>query len=182
MKTSFLIMILAAALGGSSLGKDASLFANFEADFSKHARVEIRGGDGVAASGPIAQRFSLGKGGKKGQLKIRGSITLNGATRSLNETYLFRPPTEEGIQEAALSNLAPGIDDGYSAEDGNFTATARTIRAEIPFVIGTTKGTISLLLRLKRRPKFTELTVTHILSANTLTRPVIWTFRGRTRR
>ena len=155
-------------------GADVSPFANFRGNFSKNAEVKIVSGQGGSPSGKIRQVFSVGKTGRSARLEITGTLTLGGAERPFSALYIFRHPTEEGVRSATVTNLAPGVDDGYQADEGTYTVSSRAIRAEIPFAVGTVTGKAALVIRLKG----SRLRVTQTLVTDALTRPIVWRFRG----
>jgi hypothetical protein len=77
---------------------------------------------------------------------------------------------------AAISNLAPGIDDGHSVDEGSYGVGARSIRAEFPYVFGTTPGSVSLFIRIEKHKHATRFRVTQILTSDALTSPITWRF------
>lgn len=178
MKTPALCALFAATLAFSLQAEDAAPFANFQGDFSRHGVVKVSGGNGAAASGRIKQRFHVGADGQSARLSITGAITLGGAKRAFSAVYVFRRPADGGIRVAAVSNLAPGIDDGHAADDGSYTVTPASIRAGIPFVLGTTTGTAALLVQIKRRSGGAQLLVSQTLATNTLLSPITWRFKS----
>ena len=162
----------------STLARDVSPFANFQGSFARRGAVKISDGGGIVASGRVAERFHLGSTGRNARLTIIGTIRLDGATRPLSVAYIFKRPNDEGVQLAMISNLAPGIDDGYAAKAGIYSVTPGRIRATVPFVFGTTTGVATLSIRATKRPRGTRLVVEQTLSTNTLLSPISWRFQA----
>jgi hypothetical protein len=174
----FPTMLLAAAFTAFSLhGADVSPFANFAGSYSKHGTVKISEGGGTAASGKVQQNFHIGSTGESARLKITGTIEFDGATRPFSATYIFKRRNGGGIDVAAISNLAPGLDDGHASE-GTYAVFPRKITADVPFVFGTTTGKATLLLRLKKRKRGVQLIATQTLFSSALLRPITWTFKA----
>jgi len=175
--------VFAALFAAFSLhGAETSPFANFAGRYSKHGLVNISDGHGTTATGKARQTFHVAASGESARLKITGSIKLGGATRPFTVTYIFKRRDADGIDVAAISNLAPGLDDGHATDNGAYNLGPRTILAEAPFVSGTTTGTASLFVRLKKRPRGTLLFVRQMLSSSALTHPITWTFKALSQR
>ncbi len=134
------------------------------------------------ASGKIHQSFRIGASRESARLKITGMLTLKNAVRPFTALYILKKPTSDGIYVAAATNLAPGVENGFSAQEGTYVLTPRLITADIPFVFGTTIGKATLRVHLRKRTHGIQLIVEQILSTNTLTNPITWKFQGLSRR
>jgi hypothetical protein len=184
MKFPILPLALAVALfAASSLsGAEPSPFANFEGRYFKGGSVRVTDGTGSIAKGRVRPVFRIGPSGQNARLKITGSITSGGATIPFSAAYVFKRRGSDGIYGAAFSNLAPGLDNGHSTDLATYVAGPRSIRAEAHFVSGTTSGTATLFVRLKKRPRGTQILVTQTLATDALMGPITWTFKGLSRR
>ena len=181
----FALVIGTLILGFSGLtseGAEPSPFHNFAGQFSKNGHVTVRRSGEEPASGKISQSFHIGATGRSARLKIVGNLRLNGAVRPFSVIYVFRKANREGVQGAAISNLAPGVDDGFSADEGSYVLTSGQITANVPFVFGTTSGHATLRIRLKKRSRGIQLAVVQTLSISTQTSPITWRFEGLSRR
>lgn len=178
MKTRLLSWLAFATSPFALQGAEISPFANFQGNFSKNAHVKVTPGAGGNSAGKIRQAFRIGKTGEDARLQVTGTLKVGGAARAFSVRYIFKRPDPEGARPAAITNLAPGVDDGYSADKGTYTVSPRVIRAEIPFTVGIVTGRANLVVRLERVRRGTRMHVTQTLVTDALPRPIIWRFRG----
>ncbi len=170
-------LLAAVALVASPLrGQEVGAFANFKGEYLRHGTVKITDGGGTSVTGKVKIRFIIATTGVKARLRISGTIKFKGALRSFSTGCIFKPKNI-----AVLTNVAPALDDGRGAK-GTYASSPRKITADVPFVFGTTTGKGTLLLRLKKRPRGTQLIVVQTLSTSALTRPITWTFKALSQR
>jgi hypothetical protein len=170
----FFPTLLALAVAGHASG--ASLLENFSGKFLQKGKITVSDGSGIAARGKNKIRFTPSTSGESARLTITGELRVNGVPRAFSNVVIFR---KENV--AAISNLAPGIDDGYSVEEGSYTAGARRIRANFPFVFGTTAGAVNVVIRVEKNSRATRLHITQTLTSNALMSPITWHFTARGR-
>jgi hypothetical protein len=151
---------------------DPSPFRNLEGSFRKGGRVEISGA-GVAARGKCRLVLHITDNGRSARLSIRGELVVNGAKRGFRNVIVFR-----GNGISAISNLAPGLDDGHSVEDGSYRVSPRSINAAFPVSSGTTAGEATIFIRKKSSPRRRRLLVTQTLVTDALTSPITWKFQA----
>ena len=154
---------------------EAASFKNFQGSYSKNGAVHIFDGSGTTAKGAVSATFRIGSTGRRARLEIAGTVEYDGATRPFSVIYIFKRTTS-GTRIAEVSNLAPGVDNGYSADTGTYRVSARTIKASVPFDFDTASGSATLSVRVKKRTRGTQLLVSYTLITSTLTRPITWTF------
>ncbi len=168
-------LLLLAALCALSAVRAASL-ADLEGNYSRGGAVALSlNGDDIA-SGDATIRFQAAEDGRSGTLTLSGFLRIEGVVRPFTNSVTL----DEGAV-AAISNLAPAYEDGYSAA-GSYTAGSRGFRAAFPFRIGTTIGSVTLTLRTEKRRRATRVKITQTLTTSAILSPVIWSYSGVTRR
>ncbi len=174
----FILLVSATFFASSTCAAEVSSFANFQGHFSRHGRVSVSENGASLASGKIRQSFHIGAGGESARLKITGTLRFQNAVRPFTAIYVFKKRSSDGIAIAEVSNLAPGVDDGFFTKKGTYALSPRQITAAASFVFGTTTGETTLLLHLKRRPKGLQLILVQTLVTSALSRPITWTFKA----
>jgi len=145
--------------------------APFLGKFLRSGKATVSNGDGIIGRGRSQVRFTSTSDGGVARLRISGSLRIEGTPRSFTNIILFK---KEAL--AALSNLAPGIDDGHVADEGSYRAGTRSIRVSFPFRVGTTTGSAEIFLRLEKSARVTRIRITQTLVSDALTAPVVWQF------
>ena len=107
---------------------------------------------------------------------IEGSLAFKEGRRDFRQRIGLLPNNR-----ARNLNLSPGYEDGYSARGRYRRNGATRFTASFPFVVRTTEGQLDMEVRLVQRNGRRRLVVVETLTANTLTSPLVWRFRARTR-
>lgn len=175
MKTRNILLVLLAALTLPAPFAQAAAPSSFDplaGSYSKAGRATVSGG--FSARGKCRIKLVPTADGAGARLRITGDFVLDGARRSFSNVVVLR---RENV--AAISNLAPGIDDGHAVEDGAYEVSPRSIRVSFPFFLNTTQGNVSLLVRVKPLGGRRQLVVTQTLVTDAFPSGVKWTFRAK---
>jgi len=171
----FLFLLVAGTV--PVVAAESSSFSELTGNYTLHGSVILKQSGATLGAGKATLRFAVSKSGEVAHLTVSGRLRINGATRPFTETVTFG---KDGL--ARISNLAPGFEDGLSADGTYSLISPLRVAASFPFTIRTTSGAVAIQAWVKKRARTAKLTVTHELQASTLLSPLIWTFSGVQRR
>jgi hypothetical protein len=177
MRTLRFFLFLLVAGTAPVMAAESSTFGELAGHYALHGSVTLKQSGATLGTGKATLQFAVSKSGEVARLTVSGRLRINGATRPFTETIIFG---KDGL--ARVSDLAPGVEDGLSAEGTYSLVSPLRVTASLPFTIRTTSGVVSVLARVKKRARTAKLTVTHELQASTLISPLLWTFSGVQRR
>jgi hypothetical protein len=176
MKNPLLPLLLLASIPAMLAPRDSRALSleAFRGTYNRGGTMKITDGGAASGEGTAQLFFRIGSHKANGRLNITGKLIQGDTERPVAVSYLFKIN-----RVAAISNLAPGIDDGRNAK-GTFRAGRRRITARVPFALGTVSGMATLSLRLRARPHGATLEVVQTLSTTAISRPIVWKFKAAT--